>query len=108
VLAFWRGRDGGWPVPVGLASGGIGGSVLAGWIGHLLRSARVIAQLPDGANGLAVQLVDFRLRSSGFLFVLPALSLVVLAVLSWVATFLAPPVPALAPEARGPSSQPAG
>ncbi len=90
VLAFWRGRSGGWPVPVGLASGGFVGSLLASWIGHELRSSRVLSQLPDGARAIVIQLVDFRLRSSGFLFVLPALSLFVLAVLTWFSTFLMP------------------
>ncbi len=88
AFAFWRGRNGGWPVPVGLALGGIAGSVLASWIGHGLRSARVIAQLPHEAGDLAVQLVDFRLRSSGFLLVLPSVSLFTLAILSWLSVSL--------------------
>ncbi|WP_322768676.1 hypothetical protein, partial [Frankia sp. Cr1] len=90
ALAFWRGRSGGWPLPVGLALGGLTGSLLASWIGHELRSSRVTSQLPDGARDLAVQLVDFRLRSSGFLVVLPAVSLFVLAVLTWFSTFRMP------------------
>ncbi|SBW25635.1 hypothetical protein [Protofrankia symbiont of Coriaria ruscifolia] len=90
VLGFWRGRDGGWPVPAGLALGGIGGSLLASWIGHVLRSARAVSQLPEGTGSLVVQLVEFRLRSPGFLLVLPAASLFVLSVLNWLSLFLMP------------------
>ncbi|WP_250285551.1 hypothetical protein [Frankia sp. CiP1_Cm_nod2] len=90
LLGFWRGRDSGWPAPVGLALGGIGGSLLAGWIGHALRSARAVSQLPEGANSLVVQLVEFRLRSPGFLLVLPTVSLLVLSVLSWLSLFVMP------------------
>ncbi|WP_139342175.1 MULTISPECIES: hypothetical protein [Protofrankia] len=90
LLGFWRGRDSGWPVPVGLALGGIGGSLLASWIGHVLRSARAVSQLPEGASSLVIQLVEFRLRSSGFLLVLPAVSLLVLSVLSWLSLFVMP------------------
>ncbi|WP_131746472.1 hypothetical protein [Frankia sp. Cppng1_Ct_nod] len=90
AFAFWRGRDAGWPVPAGLTVGGIGGSGLASWIGHLLRSSRVVSQLPDGASHLVIQLVDFRLRSPGFCLVLPAFSLFVLAALSWLSVFLVP------------------
>lgn len=86
VAAFWRGRDAGWPVPLGLALGGFAGSVLAGAVGHAVRSGSIRAKVPSSAGGLAVQLVDFRVRTHGLYFVMPASALLVLTVLLWAAT----------------------
>jgi hypothetical protein len=85
VLAFWRGRDAGWPVPVGLALGGIAGSVLGGVVGHALRSGSVRSQIPSGTSSLAVQLVDFRVRSHGLYAAMPTAALFVLVILLWLA-----------------------
>src|ERR1700710_2832861 len=35
LIAGWRGRKAGWPLPVGLVLGGVGGSLIAGQVGHL-------------------------------------------------------------------------
>jgi hypothetical protein len=86
IVAFWRGRDAGWPVPVGLALGGWLGSLLGGWVGHALRSHRVLDQLPAGAGALVTELVDFRVRSSGLYLVAPCVALFVLATMVWVST----------------------
>jgi hypothetical protein len=86
VAAFWRGRDAGWPVPVGLALGGFAGSLLAGAVGHAVRSGSVRTKVPSGAGALAVQLVDFRVRTHGLYLVMPASALLVLAILLWAST----------------------
>jgi len=84
VAARWRAADGGWPVPVGIAAGGLAGSLLAGWIGHLVRSPGALRQLPPHAPAYVAGLVDFKVRATGLYVVLPATALVVLAVALWL------------------------
>jgi len=103
VAARWRAADGGWPVPVGIAAGGVAGSLLAGWIGHLVRSPGALRQLPPHAPAYVAGLVDFKVRATGLYMVLPATALVVLAVALWLPAALtrrgAPGEPADAPAA---------
>lgn len=84
LLAFWRWSDAGWPVPAGLAIGGLGGSLLAGRIGHELRSGSVLHRLPPEANQVIVGLVDVRVRAEGLYLVFPTVTLVVLAAAIWI------------------------
>jgi hypothetical protein len=90
VLAFWRGADAGWPVPAGLAVGGLAGAALAGQVGHMVRSPQLLEALPSVAssNDVVVGLVDMRVRSGGLYLVYPVTALAVLALLIWAtATF---------------------
>ncbi|WP_462187652.1 hypothetical protein [Frankia sp. CcWB2] len=84
AVACWRVRDAGWPVPVGLAAGGIGGSLIAGWIGHLRRSPQLLHALPKDASPLLTDLVDMKVRAGGLYFVMPVTALVMLLVGLWV------------------------
>ncbi|ONH30473.1 hypothetical protein [Pseudofrankia asymbiotica] len=84
VLARLRAADAGWPVPVGLTAGGFAGSLLAGWIGHLVRSPGVLDQLPPNAGSYVISLVDMRVRSTGLYLVLPLTALLVLALSLWL------------------------
>nr|MDT0665100.1 hypothetical protein [Micromonospora sp. DSM 115978] len=86
LLAFFRWADAGWPVPAGIAVGGLGGSVVAGSLGHRLRSSDVLDRLPPDVNQVIVDLVDFRLRSYGLYLVFPVVALVVLAIAIWAAS----------------------
>lgn len=85
LVAWWRGRGGGWPVPLALATGGLTGALLAGWVGHLRRSHEVLSQLPR-ANDLAAQLVDFQVRAHGLYVGYPLAAVVIFAGLTWVTT----------------------
>ncbi|MGF7235314.1 MAG: hypothetical protein ACQSGP_10210 [Frankia sp.] len=89
-LALWRARDASWPVPLGLAVGGFGGSLLAGAVGHAVRTGGIRHQLPAGAGPYVISLVDFRLRAHGFYVVMPATALVVLAIGLWLTTHAQP------------------
>ncbi|WP_045880143.1 hypothetical protein [Pseudofrankia sp. DC12] len=104
ALARWRAADGGWPVPVGLAGGGFAGSLLAGWIGHLVRSPSVLHKLPPHAPAYVAGLVDVKVRATGLYLVLPVTALLVLAFALWlpVALVRRPNVPG-----PGPGEQPA-
>ncbi|HMA47834.1 MAG TPA: hypothetical protein VKP11_11685 [Frankiaceae bacterium] len=84
LVAWWRGRRGGWPVPLALATGGLSGALLAGWVGHLRRSHEVLSRLPPRANDLAVQLVDFKVRAHGLYVAYPLVALAVFAALTWL------------------------
>jgi hypothetical protein len=86
LLALWRGRDAAWPVPVGLTIGGLGGSLLAGVVGHAVRGGGVRHQLPAGAGSYVISLVDFRVRSHGLYAVMPAVAVLVLTIGLWVST----------------------
>ncbi len=85
-VAFWRAADAGWPAPVGLATGGFTGALLAGWVGHRVRSPGLLDALPADANTLVVDLVDMRVRAGGLYLVYPITALVVLTLLIWVAS----------------------
>jgi hypothetical protein len=84
VLARAKAADGGWPVPSGLALGGLAGSLLAGWVGHLVRSPGVLDQLPQNAGSYVVGLVDMRVRATGLYLVLPVTALLVLVLSLWL------------------------
>jgi hypothetical protein len=84
ALARWRSPDGGWPVATGLAGGGLAGSLLAGWVGHAVRSPSAVHQLPPDASSYLVGLVEMRVRSHGLYLVLPAVALLVLALSLWL------------------------
>lgn len=86
VVAFWRAADAGWPVPAGLTLGGIGGSLLAGWDGRLLRSGNLLDALPDDASALVIELVDFKVRTGALYLVMPGAAVFVLALLLWATT----------------------
>ncbi|MBX6389722.1 MAG: hypothetical protein IRZ08_12120 [Frankia sp.] len=112
LVARWRASDAGWPVPVGLAIGGLAASLLAGWVGHEIRSPGVLSQLPANANEQLVDLVDMRVRSSGLYLVLPVAALATLALSLWLTTALAarrrgqakpPDQPGWGGPARGPA-----
>ncbi|WP_018500037.1 hypothetical protein [Parafrankia discariae] len=83
LVAYLRAADAGWPVPIGLAVGGIGGSLLAGWVGHLRRSGQVLDALPANATPLLRDLVDFQVRATGLYLILPGAALLVLSVALW-------------------------
>jgi hypothetical protein len=86
LLAFWRAADAGWPVPAGLAAGGCAGALLAGWVGHRVRSPGLLDALPAGADPVVVDLVDMRVRAGGLYLAYPTAALVVLALLIWVSS----------------------
>jgi hypothetical protein len=90
ALARWRAPDGGWPVGVGLGGGGLAASLLAGWVGHLVRSPGVLHRLPPHTSGYIVGLVDLRVRSHGLYLVLPFVALLVLALSLWLPNGWAP------------------
>jgi hypothetical protein len=71
LIAGWRGRKAGWPLPVGLVLGGVGGSLLAAQIGHLLKSQSVLDKIPANANPLVRELVDVMVRADGVHVVFP-------------------------------------
>jgi hypothetical protein len=102
VIARWRAADGGWPVPLGLAGGGLVGSLLAGWIGHLVRSPAALRHLPPHAPAYVAGLVDVKVRATGLYFVLPATAVIVLAVAIW----LPAAVVRRRPEPPGPEAAP--
>lgn len=75
ALVGWRGRHGSWTLPVALAVGGVGGSLVAAQVGHLRESSRVLDQLPQDIRGRVSNVVDFTLRSHGFHVVFPVAAL---------------------------------
>jgi hypothetical protein len=81
LFAVWRGRRAGWPLPVGLLLGGLGGSLIAGQVGHLLESDKVLKQVPATANPLLRQVVDVGVRADGVHAAYPLLALLVFLVL---------------------------
>jgi hypothetical protein len=86
LLTFWRAADAGWPVPAGLAAGGCAGALLAGWVGHRIRSPGLLDALPADANAVVIDLVDMRVRADGLYLAYPTAALVVLALLIWVSS----------------------
>lgn len=77
LFAVWRGRRAGWPLPVGLFLGGIGGSLIAGQVGHLLESDSALAAVPPTANSVVREVVDVAVRADGVYAVYPFVALVV-------------------------------
>ncbi|EIV93159.1 hypothetical protein [Frankia sp. QA3] len=115
LLAFWRARDAGFPVPLGLAAGGIGGALIAGWIGHLRRSPDLLHSLPPNASPVLVDLVDLRVRAHGLYLVMPVVALGAFAIGLWATSRPSrrpraggsqPPHPVTGPGSAGPG--PAG
>ncbi|MCM3924831.1 hypothetical protein ND748_24600 [Frankia sp. AiPs1] len=83
LVAFWRARDAGFAVPLGLAAGGVGGALVAGWIGHLRRSPDLLHSLPPNASPVLADLVDLRVRAHGLYLVMPVVALGVFAIGLW-------------------------
>jgi hypothetical protein len=83
LVAFWRARDAGFAVPLGLAAGGLGGALIAGWIGHLRRSPGLLHSLPTNASPVLVDLIDLRVRAHGLYLVMPVVALGVFAIGLW-------------------------
>src|SRR3954468_10916497 len=65
VLAAWRGGKGRWPLPPGIALGGVGGSLIAGQVGRLIASDDALSAVPPTANPLVRELVDVTVRADG-------------------------------------------
>jgi hypothetical protein len=98
ALAGWLGRSSSWPLPVALAAGGVGGSLVAGQVGHLLESSQVLDQLPQNIRGQVSGVADFTLRSHGFDAALPVAALVTYLIIVALTTRYQPPVLPDAPE----------
>jgi hypothetical protein len=77
LIAVWRARRAGWPLPVGLFLGGLGGSLIAGQVGHLLESDKALETVPATANPLVRQVVDVMVRADGVHAVYPLVALLV-------------------------------
>lgn len=86
ALVGWRGRSGSWTLPVALAVGGTGGSIVAAQIGHLTESSKVLDQLPQNVRGGVSNVVDFMLRSHGFHVVFPIAALVTYLIIVFATT----------------------
>lgn len=99
VVVGWFGRHGSWTLPIALAVGALGGSLVAAQVGHLQESNHVLDQLPQDVRGRVSNIVDFMLRSHGFHVVFPAVAL--LTYLAMVMATTRPQPPAL-PEAPEP------
>ena len=76
AVVGWLGRHGSWTLPLALAVGGIGGSLVAAQVGHLQESSSVLDQLPQDIRGRVSDIADFTLRSHGFHVVFPVAALV--------------------------------
>lgn len=74
-IVGWRGRKASWPLPLALAIGGAGGSLVAAQTGHLLESHQVLNQIPADLRGSLSGIMDFVLRSHGFHVVFPVAAL---------------------------------
>jgi hypothetical protein len=77
AVVGWFGRHGSWTLPLALAVGGVGGSLVAAEIGHLQESSGVLDQVPQDIRSRVSDLVDFSLRSHGFHVVFPFAALLV-------------------------------
>ena len=75
AVVGWRGRNASWPLPIALAIGGAGGSLVAAQTGHLLESHEVLSQIPADIRGSLSGIMDFALRSHGFHAVFPVAAL---------------------------------
>jgi hypothetical protein len=98
ALVGWRGRQGSWTLPVALAVGGVGGSLVAAQVGHLRGSSRVLDQLPEDIRGRVSNVVDFVLRSHGFHVVFPLTALLTYLIVLILTTSHQEPVLPDAPE----------
>ena len=76
AVVGWRGRNASWPLPVALAIGGAGGSLVAAQTGHVLESHEVLHQIPASLRAQLTGIMDFVLRSQGFDVVFPIAALV--------------------------------
>jgi hypothetical protein len=92
ALVGWLGRSSSWPLPAALAIGGIGGSLLAAQVGHLLESSKVRDQLPPKVRGPLSDVTDFMLRSHGFHVAFPVAALVTYLMIVASTTRHQPPV----------------
>ncbi len=90
-LVGWRARHASWPLAVGLAVGGLGGSLIAGVVGHAMRSSDVLKELPPDTSQHGRDLFDFAVRAHGFYFVLPAAALFAYLLVVFFATKPEPP-----------------
>ncbi|HEX4428447.1 MAG TPA: hypothetical protein VHZ96_04170 [Frankiaceae bacterium] len=98
AVVGWRGRRGSWTLPVALAVGGVGGSLVAAQVGHLRGSSRVLDQLPQDIRGRVSNVVDFVLRSHGFHVVFPVAALLTYLIIMLLTTSHQEPVLPEAPE----------
>jgi hypothetical protein len=98
AVVGWRGRRGSWTLPVALAVGGVGGSLVAAQVGHLRGSNRVLDQLPQDIRGRVSNVVDFVLRSHGFHVVFPVAALLTYLIILLLTTSHQEPVLPDAPE----------
>ena len=76
LLVWWLSRPADWPVPLGLAAGATGGSLLAGAVGRAVNDS--IPGLPSDATDLAHVLLRFELRAPGWYVIYPAVALIVM------------------------------
>lgn len=65
IIAGWRGRRSGWPLPVGIVLGGVGGSLIAAQVGRLLASDDVVSAVPPTAKPVVRDLVEVSVRADG-------------------------------------------
>src|SRR4051794_26144332 len=91
LLAAWRGRRAGWPLPVGIALGGIGGSLVAAQVGHLLAGGAALPGVPPPANPVVRDLVDVTVRADGVHAIFAFAALLVFLVLVVLTTKAEPP-----------------
>ena len=98
ALVGWRGRQSSWPLAVGLAVGGIGGSLVGAQVGHLLESGRVLDQLPQNIRGQVSNIVDFVLRAHGYHVVFPLAALITYVLIVFATTRHTPAALPEAPE----------
>jgi len=95
LIAGWRGRRAGWPLPVGIVLGGVGGSLIAAQVGHLLASGDALAAVPPTANPLVREIVDVTVRADGVHAIFAFSALLVFLVIVALAT---KPEPLTVPE----------
>jgi hypothetical protein len=86
AIAAWRGRKAGWPLPVGLLLGGLGGSLIAAQVGHLLASGKALRPIPPTASPLVRDLVDVTVRADGVHVLYPFVALLVFMIVVTVTT----------------------
>jgi hypothetical protein len=86
AVVGWFGRRGSWTLPLALAVGGVGGSLVAAQVGHLQESSGVLDQLPQDIRSRVSGIVDFTLRSHGFHVVFPVAALLAYLVIMLVTT----------------------
>ncbi|HEX4015513.1 MAG TPA: hypothetical protein VHX15_02160 [Frankiaceae bacterium] len=98
AVVGWVGRRGSWTLPVALAVGGVGGSLVAAQVGHLRGSSRVLDQLPQDIRGRVSNVVDFVLRSHGFHVVFPVAALLTYLIIMLLTTSHEEPALPDAPE----------